>query len=215
MTRGRHFLPLCICASLAAHLAILLYAPGLPAPSVHRPGDAGLMVTLTRASVSAQPKAAGLAVERPASSPLPQRDTTTAPENPDYPPRETITDVTQTTTTAAHASHPADPVTAEETRIPSGSPLLAQLHAAMQPYFHYPLLARRRGWEGTVQVGLRISARGEIIQLRILKTSQHAVLDAAAIDCLSKIGQVPGAMAWLAGQESDIVLPVEYRLTDS
>jgi protein TonB len=84
----------------------------------------------------------------------------------------------------------------------------------MQPYFHYPLLARRRGWEGTVQVGLRISASGEISRVRIVRTSDHEILDRAALDCLNRMRRMPGALAWLDGHDSDIVLPVEYRLTD-
>jgi len=96
----------------------------------------------------------------------------------------------------------------------AGSPLQVQLLDALQPYFHYPVLARRRGWEGTVQVGLRVHANGRISDVRIIETSHHAVLDRAALDCLASIGQLPGAVAWLDGRDSDIVLPVEYRLTD-
>jgi len=96
----------------------------------------------------------------------------------------------------------------------AGSPLEVQLLDALQPHFHYPLLARRRGWEGTVQVGLHVHADGRISHLHIVASSRHAVLDRAALDCLKRIGQLPGAMAWLDGHDSDIVLPIEYRLTD-
>ena len=77
------------------------------------------------------------------------------------------------------------------------------------------MLARRRGWQGTVKVGLRITAEGHISQLHIVEASRHPILDRAALDSLGCIETVPEAVAWLGGRHSDIVLPVEYRLTDS
>ena len=85
----------------------------------------------------------------------------------------------------------------------------------MQPYFSYPMLARRRGWQGTVRIGMRISADGHISRLHIVETSPHPLLDRAALATLGKVKSIPQARAWLAGRYSDIVLPVEYRLTDS
>ena len=215
MIRGRQLLPLCICASLAAHLAVILYFPDLPPPRAQRPGDAGLRVTLTRASAGTLSQATAAIAERPVAGSLPaRRDTTPAAVEPAHHRRKTAAATVHAASTA-HTAIQLEPATTPETRNTAGSPLLAHLHDAMQSCFHYPLLARRRGWEGTVRVGLRISATGQISQLRIIESSHHAVLDQAAIDCLSRVRQMPGAMAWLGGHDSDIVLPVEYRLTDS
>ncbi len=85
----------------------------------------------------------------------------------------------------------------------------------MRPYFDYPLLARRRGWQGTVRIGLRIMADGHISRLYIVEASRYPLLDRAAMHSLGNIKSVPEAVAWLGGRHSDIVLPVEYRLTDS
>ena len=215
MNKTRHLLPLCLCASLAVHLAVLLYMPATPpAPHSQLPGNAGLQLTLTRASAGTPPPPATPATERPAPSNRPLRKhIPEAPAKPLHHRQETTN--TAESATAADSTLQTDPVALPETRTTAGSALTAQLHDAMLPYFHYPLLARRRGWEGTVRVGLRISADGKISQLRIVETSHHAVLDEAAIECLRKVRQMPGTLAWMDGRDSDIVLPVEYRLTDS
>lgn len=214
MNPGHHVLPLFLGVSLAAHAAVLLYLPDPPARSAQPHGDAGLQITLTRISGAAPSQATPEDPAPQAATPPPSRPVTdpaqTRPVPRHRPAPADRADVPDT----VHAGNPAQPATAPETRIAAGSALLAQLRDAMQPYFHYPLLARRRGWEGTVQVGLRISASGEISRIRIVRTSDHDILDRAALDCLNRIRRMPGALAWLDGHDSDIVLPVEYRLTD-
>lgn len=44
----------------------------------------------------------------------------------------------------------------------------------------YPPLARRRGWEGTVLLGIDCDADGAVQSVRVLRSSGHAVLDEAA-----------------------------------
>ena len=83
---------------------------------------------------------------------------------------------------------------------------------ALQPHFKYPVLARRRGWEGIVRIGLRVEPDGMITRLHIVEPSSHPVLDRAAMASLHDTGQLPAAGEWLAGSHFDIVLPVEYRL---
>jgi protein TonB len=96
-----------------------------------------------------------------------------------------------------------------------GTRLQLQVHHAMQPYFNYPLLARRRGWQGTVRVGLHIMADGHISRLHIVETSRYPVLDEAALASLGSVKALPQAVTWLGGRSSDIIVPIEYRLTDS
>jgi len=113
---------------------------------------------------------------------------------------------------ASVAAAPSQPATRHEDT--ATSQVRAALYAALRARFVYPRRARLRGWQGTVRVGVRVSAAGRILQLRIVESSHHAVLDRAALDCLDRIRQVPGAVAWLDGRARDIVVPIEYRLTD-
>jgi protein TonB len=82
------------------------------------------------------------------------------------------------------------------------------------PHFSYPLLARRRGWEGIVRVGVRIEANGNLTRLRLVEPCPYGVLNTAAINSLSRLAQLPNAGNWLQGSPVDLVLPVEYRLLE-
>jgi len=92
--------------------------------------------------------------------------------------------------------------------------LINSLHAALMPHFSYPLLARRRGWEGTVRVGVRVDANGSLTRLHLVEPSPYAVLNTAAIASLSRLARLPNAGNWLQGGHIDLILPVEYRLLE-
>ena len=92
--------------------------------------------------------------------------------------------------------------------------LQGQLRNALAPYFTYPLLARRNGWQGQVQVGLRVEADGRLSHVRIAHSSGYGLLDSAALATLNRIQALPKAAGWLDGQHFDMVLPIEYRLID-
>ena len=92
--------------------------------------------------------------------------------------------------------------------------LLGSLHAALMPHFSYPMLARRRGWEGIVRVGVRIEANGSLTRLHLVEPSPYDVLNTAAINSLARLARLPNAGAWLQGRHFDLILPVEYRLQE-
>jgi protein TonB len=94
------------------------------------------------------------------------------------------------------------------------SQLESQLHDALAPYFTYPLLARRNGWQGQVQVGVRVEADGRLSHVHIAHSSGYRLLDNAALTTLTRITTLPEAAGWLEGRHFDMVLPIEYRLID-
>lgn len=88
------------------------------------------------------------------------------------------------------------------------SRLRVTLQQALARHFSYPLLARRRGWQGEVVLAFRLQSDGRIIDARVARSSGYGVLDRAALDALGKVGRIPqGAEYGLAMQ-----LPVIYRL---
>jgi protein TonB len=91
--------------------------------------------------------------------------------------------------------------------------LMAMLRNELAEHFVYPMLARRRGWEGEVHVAALLAADGSIHDLRLLGSSGYAVLDRDALATLARIGTLPRARHWLAGREFSFELPVLYRLT--
>lgn len=48
----------------------------------------------------------------------------------------------------------------------------------------YPLLARRKGWEGTVVIEIHVSGSGRVEQARVEKSSGYAILDGAALGAI-------------------------------
>lgn len=88
------------------------------------------------------------------------------------------------------------------------------LRSALLPYFHYPRLAQRRGWQGIVELGIHIDADGRLDRIWIKRSSGHRILDRAAEKSLHKITALPG-VTLLPGNTMELVLPVEFRLVDS
>jgi len=92
--------------------------------------------------------------------------------------------------------------------------LLDSLRTALMPHFSYPLLARRRGWEGIVRVGVRVEANGSLTRLRLVEPCPYSILNTAAIHSLSQLARLPNAGNWLQGSHVDLILPIEYRLLE-
>lgn len=93
--------------------------------------------------------------------------------------------------------------------------LHGRLKQALLPYFTYPAVARRRGWEGTVKISLRIENDGRLTNLKVVKSSKFNTLNRAALHSLHQISGIPEAKLWLAGRHMDMVIPIEYSLLDS
>jgi protein TonB len=88
----------------------------------------------------------------------------------------------------------------------------AALHEALLPRFDYPSLARRRGWQGRVRIGLHVEADGDLTRIHLLESSGYALLDKAAVKNVTELRNVPAATQWLDGLDMDMILPVRYRL---
>jgi protein TonB len=103
------------------------------------------------------------------------------------------------------APQPVAAVTAEQ--------LAVRIHEAVQPYFEYPLLARRKGWEGEVLLALRVESDGSLRVLRVLSSSGYRLLDRAAVEALARLARLPDARG-LPHKGMETELPVVYRLID-
>ncbi len=93
--------------------------------------------------------------------------------------------------------------------------LQARLRDALAPYFVYPPLARRQGWQGEVTVALRVEIDGRLSGIHLLASSGHGLIDRAALRTLRDIPRLDDIGGWLENGHFDMVLPIEYRLTDS
>jgi protein TonB len=86
--------------------------------------------------------------------------------------------------------------------------LKVTLQQALADHFRYPLLARRRGWQGEVVLAFRLEADGRILDARIARSSGYGVLDHAALAALGKVKRLERGMP----RSLTMQLPVIYRL---
>lgn len=93
--------------------------------------------------------------------------------------------------------------------------LRSLLHTALDQHFIYPAFARRNGWEGQVDVLVRLDQEGRLNAVRIVRSSGYSILDEDALLTLQRIGTIPEARSWLRGYSYDMQLPILYRLTES
>ena len=70
-------------------------------------------------------------------------------------------------------------------------PYLAALRRRLQEALEYPAAARRRGLSGTVHLEIALEATGHVSDVLLVRSSSHAVLDAAALDAARNVRGVP------------------------
>lgn len=82
------------------------------------------------------------------------------------------------------------------------------LRQALAQQFRYPLLARKRGWQGEVLLAFTLDSRGTIIDARIAHSSGYGALDNAAIASLIRVATIEAGPS----RPLSFELPVIYRL---
>lgn len=77
----------------------------------------------------------------------------------------------------------------------------------------YPLLARRRGYEGRVLLSVLVRADGASGGVTLKQSSGHTMLDASALDTVRRWRFLP-ARRGATPVESRVVVPIVFRLED-
>lgn len=88
--------------------------------------------------------------------------------------------------------------------------LTVRLQQALARHFSYPLLARKKGWEGEVMLAFRIEPDGTISSAHIARSSGYGALDQAALGALNRVGRIEDAPR----QGLSLKIPVIYRLQE-
>jgi len=129
----------------------------------------------------------------------------------------------QTDTTAKRRPADSVPVAAETLQVATHTPALSDaltnhlhslLHESLSRHFIYPPMARRHGWEGRVELLVRLDPEGRLYGMRIVQSSGYPLLDQDALLTLQRIGSIPQARGWLPEQGYATTLPVIYKLTE-
>lgn len=76
----------------------------------------------------------------------------------------------------------------------------------------YPRIARKRGWEGTVQLLIQVSPDGRPGNISVKRTSGHDALDTAAIEAARKWTFIP-ARRGDKPVASSVVVPIHFNLS--
>lgn len=213
-------LPFYLSVSLLAHLAVLLTWHGVPVtpPNLTEPGS--LQIALVHA---AQQASSIIAAVVPAPHAPSLRHTSTAAHSTIRTHRRhnarlaAATPITaQTTPTAVHATNgaPTTQLITSNLSADSEAHLQNALRFAFNSYFSYPAIALRHGWAGVVKLSLRLEPDGRLSEIRLIQSSGHSALDAAALATAQRIPPLHEVMTWLQGNSHVILLPVEYRLID-
>jgi len=70
-------------------------------------------------------------------------------------------------------------------------PYLQRFRRRVQEMLVYPLAARRQGLGGTVELDVWLEATGRVRDVRIVRSSSHALLDEAAVEAIRRLGPLP------------------------
>lgn len=200
-------LSLFLIASLAVHGALIaLWRPAAPPLAPVGPAPA-LAISLSVPSPESR-----IATPPPAAAPVPPVTPAAAPSATGMPaapaPLPPVAAAPEPAA-VAHAAAPADSGdAATRTRV------YTELADAIARHFHYPAVARQRGWQGLVNLRVHIAPDGSLQQIGILRSSGYRMLDRAALRALTEVAALPAVAGWQVIRGLDMVVPVEYRLVD-
>jgi len=76
----------------------------------------------------------------------------------------------------------------------------------------YPLVARRGRMQGLVTLAVTVAADGEILKVRVLKTSGHKVLDEHALHTVRSTKMLPPRPAGLQWKQYTYKIPMRFKM---
>lgn len=202
-----------ISLSLMLHGAVLTLLQQAPSIAVAESQSAGISIQLVerqqaKATAKTRPVPRPQSVAaRPAKSeptgPLPNPDNA----KPEVSPTANAAAISpQAEAHATGSEAPPDSVALDEAALHASLKEAVQLELAR--HFTYPLLARKRGWQGEVVLAFRLETDGSISDARIARSSGYGLLDRAALTVLGKIKRIGNG----APRDFAMQLPVIYRL---
>jgi protein TonB len=111
---------------------------------------------------------------------------------------------------APSAAAPTDALARELTRSYS-----QQISTQIKRYQKYPVIAQRRGWEGTAEVLLKIAPDGRVTEVVLGKSTGRDILDREAMEMVRRSFPLPQAPQQLRGRELSVTVPIIFRLQES
>lgn len=110
------------------------------------------------------------------------------------------------------------PIVADETTatLQKDAALIAdyqkQVSRKISSNLRYPLLAQRRGWEGTVELLISVQENGRASRVSLVKSSGNVLLDTEAMNMAQRAMPFPPPPPELLGREHTLTVPVIFKL---
>jgi len=90
--------------------------------------------------------------------------------------------------------------------------MIKELQSEFQARFKYPMLARKRGWQGKVVLALHINLQGKIADIAIKRSSGYRVLDHNAVKTFKAIGKLSPDLYNRINTGHSFNIPIVYQL---
>tara|TARA_B100001564_G_scaffold326147_1_gene308172 strand:+ start:298 stop:1026 length:729 start_codon:yes stop_codon:yes gene_type:complete len=81
------------------------------------------------------------------------------------------------------------------------------------PHPEYPMIARKKGWQGKLLLNVRVSENGDVISVNVLKTSGFEILDKTSVETV-KIWKFTPARIGSKNVEDYLNIPVNFKLVN-
>lgn len=130
---------------------------------------------------------------------------------PEITKKELVAEDVQVQQLSNEPTRPAQPVS----NLPAAAPVrqAAPLYEVNRPP-EYPVLARRRGWEGTVMLQVNVTAGGNAREVRVHTSSSYDLLDDAALDAVENWLFSPGTEGGRPCAMT-VLVPIHFVLQDA
>jgi len=109
---------------------------------------------------------------------------------------------------------PAAPSAADVARV-SNAKVTWQgiLEAHLRKFRKYPRSALRRNIEGTVLIRFRMDRDGRVLSYSVERTSEHEVLDEAALAMIERAQPLPPLPDEVPGESVELIIPANFNIT--
>jgi periplasmic protein TonB len=151
-------------------------------------------------------------VEKPKPKPKPDSE----PEVVQKPTQQTVQQQAAKAAAPVQPSvTPAAPAAADVARVANAKATWeGLLQAHLQKFQKYPRSAQRRNVEGTAWIRFRMDREGNVLSYSIDRTSEHEVLDEAALSMLERAQPLPALPDDVPGSSIEITVPTNFNIPD-
>lgn len=77
---------------------------------------------------------------------------------------------------------------------------------------NYPRRALQLGWQGKVELEVRISQEGKVTSVEVARSSGYPMLDDEAVAMVKRTGQLPSVPTDFRGREFTVLVPVVFKI---